>query len=285
MLDGKRILDHRRDDQRLDRLRRRRAGAGAGAEVVLTGFGRARRLTERAARRLPEPADVLELDVNRPSDLARRARRARASAGAASTASLHAIAFAPADALGGDFLATPPESAEPAFRTAPTRSRRSPRRSLPLLPEARGALVGLDFDAAGRLAGLRLDGRLQGGARGGRRYLARDLGPQGVRVNLVSAGPLRDARRRRHPRVRRARRRWARAGPARLGRERPGARSPTPSCFLLSDGARAHHGRDPPRRRRLPRHRRAGLAPARVAGPVVTPARRPGRRARPSRGG
>src|SRR5829696_8236966 len=83
----------------------------AGAEVLLTGFGRARRLTERAARALPEPADVLELDVDAESDLLAVREELDRRWGAIDGV-LHAIAFAPADALGGDFLATPPESAE-----------------------------------------------------------------------------------------------------------------------------------------------------------------------------
>ena len=67
-----------------------------GAEVLLTSFGRVRRMTERAAQRLPEPVDVLELDVNQPEDLDGADRRRCASAGAAVDGVLHAIAFAPA---------------------------------------------------------------------------------------------------------------------------------------------------------------------------------------------
>ena len=88
----------------------------SGAEVVLTGFGRARSMTERAAARLPEPVDVLELDVNSATDLSAVAAELDARWGRPDGV-LHAIAFAPADALGGAFLQTPPESAETAFRT------------------------------------------------------------------------------------------------------------------------------------------------------------------------
>src|SRR5213078_1737673 len=88
-----------------------------GAEVVLTGFGRARRLTERAARRLPSPPDVLELDVNSPDDLA-AVRASLDERWDGVDGVVHAIAFAPPDALGGNFLSTPPESAETAFRTS-----------------------------------------------------------------------------------------------------------------------------------------------------------------------
>src|SRR5688572_14141181 len=83
-----------------------------GASVVLTGFGRTRRMTERAAAKLPSTPDVVELDVNSPEDLA-----ALSSLGPLDGA-LHAIAFAPGDALGGKFMSAPAESAEIAFRTS-----------------------------------------------------------------------------------------------------------------------------------------------------------------------
>src|SRR6266513_3881280 len=88
----------------------------AGAEVVLTGFGRGLRITERVARRLPEPPEVLELDVNQPEHVETVAAALDARWGALDGV-LHAIAFAPPEALGGAFLATPAASAERAFRT------------------------------------------------------------------------------------------------------------------------------------------------------------------------
>ncbi|MBV9311933.1 MAG: SDR family oxidoreductase, partial [Solirubrobacterales bacterium] len=88
-----------------------------GAEVVLTSFGRVRRLTERAAERLPEPVDVLELDVNSEADLGALAMTLRERWGQVDGA-LHAIAFAPEDALGGNFMSTPPASATEAFKTS-----------------------------------------------------------------------------------------------------------------------------------------------------------------------
>ena len=88
-----------------------------GAEIVLTGFGRTRRMTERAAARLPDPPDVLELDVNNPDDFAALRSELESRWGGIDGA-LHAIAFAPGDALGGNFMSAPPESAELAFRTS-----------------------------------------------------------------------------------------------------------------------------------------------------------------------
>src|SRR3954449_7124451 len=89
----------------------------AGAEVVLTGFGSGLSITERIAGRLPTEPDVLELDVNEPAHLDAVAQDLEARWGVLDGV-LHAIAFAPEDALGGRFLDTPAESAEIAFRTS-----------------------------------------------------------------------------------------------------------------------------------------------------------------------
>src|SRR3954454_7292605 len=89
----------------------------AGAEVVLTGFGRGLSITQRIAGRLPTEPAVLELDVNDPAHVDAVAKDLEDRWGVLDGV-LHAIAFAPEDALGGNFLQTPPESAELAFRTS-----------------------------------------------------------------------------------------------------------------------------------------------------------------------
>ncbi|HWC08592.1 MAG TPA: SDR family oxidoreductase, partial [Solirubrobacterales bacterium] len=88
-----------------------------GAEVVLTSFGRMMRMTERAAQRLDPVPDVLELDVNDDEHLA-ALREQLGSRWDRLDGAVHAIAYAPADALGGDFLATPRASAATAFETS-----------------------------------------------------------------------------------------------------------------------------------------------------------------------
>src|ERR1041384_8189621 len=88
-----------------------------GAKIVLTGFGRGLRITQRIAGRLPEPPDVLELDVNEPEHLAAVAEDLEKRWGALDGV-MHAIAFAPGDALGNNFLNTPSESAQIAFTTS-----------------------------------------------------------------------------------------------------------------------------------------------------------------------
>src|SRR5918997_1915937 len=88
-----------------------------GADIVLTGFGRGLRITQRMARRLPAEPDVLELDVNDPGQLDAVAAELDRRWGGLDGV-LHAIAFVPADALGGRFLSAPAASAEAAFRTS-----------------------------------------------------------------------------------------------------------------------------------------------------------------------
>jgi enoyl-[acyl-carrier protein] reductase I len=162
----------------------------AGAEVLLTGYGRTRRMTERAAQRLPEPPDVLELDVNSPDDLAALHTELDSRWGTVDGA-LHAIAFAPGDALGGNFLSAPPESAELAFRTSAYSFKALAAALAPLMPADKGgALVGLDFDASVAWPVYDWMGVAKAALEATSRYLARDLGPAGVRVNLVSAGPI-----------------------------------------------------------------------------------------------
>src|SRR6478672_11063802 len=163
----------------------------AGAEIVLTGFGRAKRMTERAAARLPEPVDVLDLDVNDKDDLAAIAGELDRRWGSVDGV-LHAIAFAPADALGGNFLDAPTDSALMAFQTSAVSLRELSVALLPLLEHAEdgASIVGLDFDASVAWPVYDWMGVAKAGLEAVSRYLARDLGPRGVRVNLVSAGPI-----------------------------------------------------------------------------------------------
>jgi enoyl ACP reductase len=159
-----------------------------GAEVLLTSFGRVRRMTERAAKRLPEPVDVLELDVNRTEDLEALTATLRERWGRVDGA-LHAIAFAPQNALGGKFMTAPAESAQQAFTTSAFSYQALAVALLPLM-ERGAALVGLDFDASVAWPIYDWMGVAKAALESVNRYLARDLGPAGIRANLVSAGPI-----------------------------------------------------------------------------------------------
>jgi enoyl ACP reductase len=211
----------------------------AGAEVVLTSFGRARRMTERAAKRLPVPPDVFELDVNSDDDLEAVAkelgRRWERLDGA-----LHAIAFAPADALGGNFLQTPPESALEAFRTSAYSLKAFAGALAPLLADG-GSVVGLDFD--GQVAWPVYDwmGVSKAALEAVSRYLARDLGSSGIRVNLIAAGPLDTAAAGGIPGFEWIAAEWSRRAPLGWDISDPGPVAHT-ACFLLSDWSRGISG-------------------------------------------
>jgi enoyl ACP reductase len=159
-----------------------------GAEILLTGFGRTRRMTERAAARLPEPPDILELDVNKPEDFEALVAELKERWGGLDGA-LHAIAFAPGDALGGNFMSAPPESAELAFRTSAYSFKALAEALVPLMDDG-GSLVGMDFDATVAWPIYDWMGVAKAALESVSRYLARDLGERGVRVNLISAGPV-----------------------------------------------------------------------------------------------
>ena len=159
-----------------------------GAEIVLSSFGRVRRMTERAAQRLPQPADVIELDVNKTEDLDALTESVRERWGGIDGA-LHAIAFAPQDALGGKFMTAPAESAGQAFQTSAYSFKALAAALQPLMSRG-SSLVGLDFDATVAWPIYDWMGVAKAALESVSRYLARDLGPHGIRVNLVSAGPL-----------------------------------------------------------------------------------------------
>jgi meromycolic acid enoyl-[acyl-carrier-protein] reductase len=166
-----------------------------GAEIVLTSFGRARRMTERAAKRLPDPPDVLELDVNDDDHLAALAKELGERWPRVDGA-VHAIAHAPADALGGDFVTAPRESARVAFETSAYSLKALAAALAPLMGGSNGSapprssVVGLDFDASVAWPAYDWMGVAKAALESVSRYLARDLGPRGTRVNLVSAGPI-----------------------------------------------------------------------------------------------
>jgi enoyl-[acyl-carrier protein] reductase I len=206
-----------------------------GAEVLLTGFGRTRRMTERAAAQLPTPADVLELDVNNEEDLVALREELERRWGTVDGV-LHAIAFAPADALGGNFLNTPADSALMAYRTSAFSLKALSVALLPLLDG--GAVVGLDFDA--QLAWPSYDwmGVAKAGLEAVCRYLARDLGPRGIRVNLISAGPLATLAAGGIPGFELLAEGWSTVAPLGWDADDPSPVAAT-ACFLLSPMARA----------------------------------------------
>jgi enoyl-[acyl-carrier protein] reductase I len=160
-----------------------------GAAVVLSGFGRGLSITTRIAGRLPQPAPVVELDVTDESHLAQLADRLTTELGGCDGV-LHAIGFAPESALGGNFLSAPWDDVATAVHVSTYSLASLARGVLPVMT-AGGSIVGLDFDAGVAWPAYDWMGVAKAGLESCARYLARELGPRGVRVNLVAAGPLR----------------------------------------------------------------------------------------------
>ncbi|MGW1492040.1 enoyl-ACP reductase FabI [Streptomyces sp. NPDC002402] len=162
-----------------------------GAEVVLTGYGRLG-LVERIAKRLPRPAPLIELDVQDKGHLESLADRILESVGndARLDGVVHSIAFAPQDALGGNFLETGWDSVATAVEVSAYSLKALAVACLPLMEERGGAIVGLDFDAQIAWPAYDWMGVAKAALESTSRYVARDLGPRGIRCNLVAAGPI-----------------------------------------------------------------------------------------------
>ncbi|MFF3666503.1 enoyl-ACP reductase FabI [Microtetraspora malaysiensis] len=159
-----------------------------GASVVLTGFGRLS-LVERIAKRLPEPPPVIELDVQNTEHLDTLADRVGEHLDGLDGV-VHSIGFAPQTCLGGNFLNTSWEDVATALHVSTYSFKSLAVACLPLMKDG-GAVVGLDFDATKAWPVYDWMGVAKAGLESCSRYLARDLGKHGIRVNLVAAGPLR----------------------------------------------------------------------------------------------
>ena len=163
------------------------------ANVVLTGFGRRLRLVERAATALPSPAPIVPLDVTSADVLANLAHRV-AEHLATVDGVLHSIAFAPESAVSGDFVETEPEAASAAFIASGYSLRALTAALRPLMRASRppgASVVALDFDASQAWPGYDWMGVAKAGLEGVGRSLAREMAGAGIRVNLISAGPVR----------------------------------------------------------------------------------------------
>jgi enoyl ACP reductase len=157
--------------------------------VVLTGFGRMSLVT-RVAAKLPQPAPVIELDVTDPEHLAGLADKVREHVDGLDGV-VHSIGYAPPSLLGGGFLDAPYSDVSTAVEVSAYSLKSLAVATLPLFGEAGGSIVGLTFDA--RVAWPAYDwmGVAKAALESTSRYLARELGPRGIRVNLVAAGPIR----------------------------------------------------------------------------------------------
>lgn len=211
-----------------------------GADVVLTTFDRDRHRTLEAAEQLPRTVDVVELDVTDDSHL-QSLQRQLTDRWEQLDGVLHAIAFAPRAALAGDFLDADLAAVQQAFATS-TFSYASLARLLAATasPEG-GSIVGLDFDASGAWPVYNWMGVCKAALESVSRYVARDLGPRGIRSNLVAAGPLHTRAAGGIPEFDRLTSAWTLRSPMAWDPHDP-APVADAVCFLLSDLARGVNG-------------------------------------------
>jgi enoyl ACP reductase len=160
-----------------------------GAQVVLTSFGRATRLTTRTSGRLPELAPVVELDVTNPEDLAALPARLAEVGFDGIDGVLHSIGFAPEAAF--HFMETAWEDVATALHVSAYSLKALAVATAPLMPKNGSSIVGLTFDASVAWPVYDWMGVAKAAFESTARYLARDMGEADVRVNLVAAGPIR----------------------------------------------------------------------------------------------
>jgi enoyl ACP reductase len=159
-----------------------------GAEIVLTGVGTAMKNTLRAARKLPTEPEVLELDVTNPDHIV-AVREHLASTWGRVDGALHSIGFAPPICLGGTFMEAGWDDVGVAINVSAYSYKSLADVVVPLMTDG-GALLGLDFDATVAWPAYDWMGVAKAALESTSRYLARELGPKGIRVNLVAAGPI-----------------------------------------------------------------------------------------------
>ena len=189
LLDGKRLLVTGVITDQSIAFAVARMAQEQGAQVVLTGFGRMS-LVERVAKKLPRPAPVIELDVTSDEHLASLSDRVREHVDGIDGV-LHSIGFAPASCLGGGFLDAPWSDVATAVQVSTYSMKGLAVAALPLFGPAGGSLVGLTFDATVAWPAYDWMGVAKAGLESTSRYLARELGPRHIRVNLIAAGPIR----------------------------------------------------------------------------------------------
>ncbi|GAB2620214.1 enoyl-ACP reductase FabI [Streptomyces capparidis] len=201
-----------------------------GARIVLTGYGRLS-LVELVARRLPERPPVVELDVTDPTALERLPEAVGEHLDGVDGV-LHSIAFAPPSCLGG-FLTAPWADVATAVHTSAYSYQALATSLSPLMPGG-GSIVGLTFDATRAWPSYDWMGVAKAALESVNRYLARDLGPRGIRANLVAAGPLRTTAGKAIPGLARTQEDWAAKAP--LGWDVTDTDATARACVaLLSD--------------------------------------------------
>lgn len=190
ILKGKRILIAGMSDRRSIGFAIAQEAQKEGAEILLTSFGRMMSITQMTAKKLDPVPEILEMDVTKTSDIANAFKEIEKRWDRIDGL-VHSVAYAPPDALGGQFLHTPWESVAMAMQVSVFSFKEMARAFLPLMQEHGGSMVTLDFDNS-TSAWPKYDwmGVSKAALESVTRYLARDLGRYKIRVNAVCAGPL-----------------------------------------------------------------------------------------------
>lgn len=190
ILEGKRVLIAGMSDRRSIGFAIAQQAQKEGAEILLTSFGRMMSITQMTAKKLDPVPEILEMDVSKPSDIAEAVKQTQRRWDHVDGL-VHSVAYAPPDALGGQFLHTPWESVATAVQVSAFSLKEMARGFLPLMQERGGSIVTIDFDNS-TTAWPKYDwmGVSKAALESVTRYLARDLGRYKIRVNAVCAGPL-----------------------------------------------------------------------------------------------
>ena len=216
------------------------AAQEAGAEIVLSSLGRDLEATRLAAEHLRGDVEVLEADLTDPAHVQALADHVAQRWGRLDGA-LHAVAFAPREALAGDFLAAGIDAVGRAFQTSTHTYASLASVVAALAPPQGGSIVGLDFDAAGAWPVYNWMGVCKAGLEAVNRYVARDLGPRRIRSNLIAAGPLHTRAAGGIPEFERLTDAWDAQSPLPWD-AKDAASVADAACFLLSDLSRMVSG-------------------------------------------
>ena len=163
-----------------------------GAEVLLTSFGRAKRITERAAQMLPKATDVLELDVTKQSDYDALVEELGARWDSVDGL-LHSVAFAPAQLFKDPFLHANLDDVEAAMRISSYSLQQLSATLLPLMVRSQSgaSIVALTVEDRVRVHPYAWMSVAKSVLNSIARQLAVHLADHNVRVNLIAAGPVR----------------------------------------------------------------------------------------------
>ena len=168
-----------------------KALADAGMRLAFTYQGERLEGAVRDLAKECEGSLVLPCDVTKPETIDAAFESVREEFGGLDSL-VHAVAFAKREELEGDFYATSKEGYMIAHEVSAYSLTAVARRALPLMEGREGSIVTLSYIGGERvIPNYNVMGIAKAALEASVRYLAADLGPRGIRVNAISAGPIR----------------------------------------------------------------------------------------------